>query len=131
MYSVFFSRIEIGMNLVADRLKEIIKKNSKVAIFPWTFPVEIDAQKLDNDFFKKGEKRYNRYIYELKKIGIDEKNITICNCYSDSNEKLKEIINNSDVILLPGGNPEMLFNKVVHDTEILYYIKKIFYYSKK
>lgn len=97
------------MNLVADRLKEIIKKNSKVAIFPWTFPVEIDAQKLDNEFFKKGEKRYNRYIYELKKIGIDEKNITICNCYSDSNEKLKEIINNSDVILLPGGNPEMLF----------------------
>ena len=26
MYSVFFSRIEIGMNLVTDRLKEIIKK---------------------------------------------------------------------------------------------------------
>ncbi len=123
MYSVFFSRIEIGMNLVTDRLKQIIKKNSKVAIFPWAFPFEIDAKKLNDEFFKKGEKRYNRYINELKKIGIEENNITICNCYSDSNEKLKKIINDSDVILLPGGNPEMFFNKVVHDTEILYYIK--------
>ena len=51
MYSVFFSRIEIGMNLVTDRLKEIIKKNSKVAIFPWAFPVEIDAKKLNDEFF--------------------------------------------------------------------------------
>ena len=70
MYSVFFSRIEIGMNLVTDRLKQIIKKNSKVAIFPWAFPFEIDAKKLNDEFFKKGEKRYNRYINELKKIGI-------------------------------------------------------------
>ena len=104
MYSVLFSRIEIGMDLVSDKLKQIIPKNSKVAIFPWAFPVEIDAQKLDNEFFKKGEKRYNRYINELKKIGINENDITVCNCYSDSKEKLKEIIKKSNVILLPGGN---------------------------
>ncbi len=123
MYSVLFSRIEKGMDLVSDKLKQIIPKNSKVAIFPWTFPVEIDAQKLDNEFFKKGEKRYNRYVNELKKIGIEENNITVCNCYGDSKKKLKEIIKNSNAILLPGGNPEMLFSKVVHDTEILYDIK--------
>ena len=51
MYSVFFSRIEIVMNLVTDRLKEIIKKNSKVVIFPWAFSVEIDARKLNDEFF--------------------------------------------------------------------------------
>ena len=123
MYSVLFSRIEMGMDLVSDKLKQIIPKNSKVAIFPWAFPVEIDAQKLDNEFFKKGEKRYNRYINELKKIGINENDITVCNCYSDSKEKLKQIIKKSNVILLPGGNPEMFFSKVVHGTEILYDIK--------
>lgn len=123
MYSVLFSRIETGMDLVSDKLKQIIPKDSKVAIFPWAFPIEIDAQKLDNEFFKKGEKRYNRYINELKKIGINEIDITVCSCYSDSKEKLKEVIKNSNVILLPGGNPEMFFSKVVHDTEILYDIK--------
>ncbi len=55
------------MNIVKDRMLEILPKSPKVAIFPWAFPVEIDADKLDNDFFKKGERRYNRYINELKK----------------------------------------------------------------
>lgn len=123
MYSILFSRIEIGMNIVKDRMLEILPKSPKVAIFPWTFPVEIDANKLDNDFFKKGDKRYNRYINELKKIGIEESNIAVCNCYSDSKEKLKNIIKESNILLLPGGNPEMLFKKVLHDTEIFYDIK--------
>ena len=43
MYSVLFSRIEVGMDLVSDKLKQIIPKNSKIAIFPWAFPAEIDA----------------------------------------------------------------------------------------
>ena len=65
MYSVLFSRIEIGMDLVSDKLKQIIPKNSKVAIFPWAFPVEIDAQKLDNEFFKKGEKCKKKFFLLL------------------------------------------------------------------
>lgn len=109
MYSIFFSRIEVGMNLIKEKLINILPQNAKVAVFPWAFPNELDAQKLEEIFFKKGEKRYNRYINELKKIGIKENNITICNCYSDSKEKLKKIIKNSDILLLPGGNPEMFF----------------------
>ena len=127
MYSVMFSRIEVGMDLVVDRLKKLIPINAKVVILPWSFPVETDAEKLDNDFFKKGERRYNRYINELKKIGVKEDNILIGNCYSDSKEYLKKIIAESDVLLLPGGNPEMFFKKVLHDTELLYDIK---YYKK-
>lgn len=123
MYSILFSRIEIGMNLVEKRLKEIIPKNSKVVILPWTFPFELDAEKLDSEFFKRNEKRYNRYTNELKKIGIKEENIIVCNCYSDSKEKIKKILNQCNILLLPGGNPEMLFQKVVHDTELLYDIK--------
>ena len=123
MYSILFSRIEVGMDIVLNRVKEIISPNSKVVILPWSFPVEIDADKLENEFFKKGERRYNRYINELKKIGIKEKNVIVGNCYSDSKEYLKKIIKESDVLLLPGGNPEMFFDKILHDTELLYDIK--------
>ena len=123
MYCVFFSRIEQGMDLVKERLSEILPNNPKVAIFPWAFPTELNSYKLENEFFKHGERRYNRYINELQKLGICENDITVCNCYSDSTSKLKEIINSSNILLLPGGNPEMFFKKVVHDTEILYDIK--------
>ncbi len=123
MYSVLFSRIEIGMDLVKEEIRKILPEKVKVAVFPWAFPVELNADKLENEFFKKGEKRYNRYINELKKIGIDENSIIVCNCYSDSKKKLKRIIKESNVLLLPGGNPEMFFKKIVHDTDLLYEIK--------
>lgn len=123
MYSVLLSRIEYGMDLVKERLLKFTSDSSKVVVLPWAFPFELDAHKLDNEFFKKGERRYNRYINELKKIGIKEENIKVCNCYSNSKEEIKEAITESDILLLPGGNPEMFFSKVVHDTELLYNIK--------
>lgn len=122
-YSIFFSRIEIGMNNVINEIKKILPQKPRVVILPWTFPVELDAEKLENEFFKKNEKRYNRYINSLKKIGIKEDNITILNCYSDSKEKIKKCLQESNILLLPGGNPEMLFDKVVHQTDSLYEIK--------
>ena len=123
MYSIFFSKIEIGIDNSLERLKKIIKPSSKVLILPWTFPFEIDGDKLSNEFFKKGERRYNKYLSSLLKLGINEDNITVGNCYTDSKEHLKELIKNTDILLLPGGNPEMMFKKVVHDTELLYDIK--------
>ena len=113
-YSVFFSRIEIGMDIALTKIKSILPKNPKVVILPWTFPTELDANLLDNDFFKKGERRYNKYVNELKKLGINEENIKVLNCYSDSKEKIKKTLKESNVLLLPGGNPEILY-------EIKYY----------
>ena len=125
MYSVFFSKIELGIDCIKDRLQEIITEESKVVILPWAFSVEINSEILLNDYFKVGEKRYLRYVNALKKIGIKEENILICDCYCAEN--LKSIIKESDMIVIPGGNPEMLFQKIVHDTELLYDLK---YYKK-
>lgn len=123
MYSIFISTIEKIIDTIKDDVKPLIKNEAKVVLLPWAFPIELDADKLQNEFFKKGEKRYQRYIDSLKKIGIKEDNIIIGNCYSDSKIYLKDIINKADILVLPGGNPEMFYSKVVHDCEILYEIK--------
>ena len=123
MYSIFFSKIELGIDSIREDLKKLISKDAKVVILPWAFPVEIDSETLMNSYFKKGQKRYLKYINALEKIGIQEKNIIIGDCYKDSTQKLKEMIESSDVLVLPGGNPEMFFQKVLHDTEIFYTIK--------
>lgn len=54
--------INVGCGQMASKKSE--KINAKVVILPWAFPVEINADRLNNDFFKKGEKRYNRYVKE-------------------------------------------------------------------
>lgn len=122
MYSILLSKIE-ALELMKKDYNNILKSDSNVAILPWTFPTELDAEKLENDFFKKGGDRYNRYIEQLKRFNINESNIKICNCYSQDNVELSNIIDNSDIILLPGGNPEMLMNKILHKTELLYKLK--------
>ena len=123
MYSIFLSKIEKVIDKIKDDIKPLIKNNAKVVILPWTFPVEINSNLLKTDFFKKGSNRYNRYIDSLKKLGINEESIVIADCYSDSKEKLKDLINNADILILPGGNPEMFYGKVVQECEILYEIK--------
>ena len=120
MYSIFFSRIEIGFSYVESELKKIIKSYYKVVIIPWSFPVEIDAKGLD-EFFSGSRKE--RYVGPLRKIEINEDNIIILNCYRDNKDYMKYKINNADVLLLPGGNPEMFYNKV-KSADVLDEIKK-------
>ncbi len=119
MYSIFFSKIDKSFELVEFELKKIIKKDSNVVVIPWSFAVPTDA--LGVDIFFSGKKR-KKYIEPLLKLGIDEKNIDVLNCYRDKKEEMIIKIQNSDVLVLPGGNPEMFYNKVV-ECKIFNYIK--------
>ena len=124
MYSILLSEYEKGMALVNTKLKEIIKEDYKAVIIAWTFPIELDYNSFNNEWFKKGERRYNKYVSSLTKLGLKEENITILNCYDKENiHKFKKIIDDSDILVITGGNPEMLYSKVTQETEILYNIK--------
>lgn len=59
MYSILFSKIELAGDMMVPKLKEIISKDSKVSIFPWTFPKELNGEQLESDFFKKNGKGIN------------------------------------------------------------------------
>lgn len=124
MYSVLLSEYEKGMQLVDSKLRKIIKGDEKVVIIAWTFPVEIDKQSFEEEWFPKNGRRYNKYVGSLLNLGIKEKNIIVLNCYDKENFKnFKRIIYASDILVITGGNPEMLYSKVTQETEILYNIK--------
>lgn len=124
MYSVLLSEYEKGMELVESKLKKIINPTQKAVIIAWTFPTEIDKKTFDEEWFPKGGRRYNKYVGSLLKLGINEENITVLNCYDKDNFKnFKTIIDDSDILVITGGNPEMLYSKVTQETEILYNIK--------
>lgn len=124
MYSVLLSKLEYGFPLIKNELKKVVDKNMKVVVLPWAFPTELDYNRFENEYFKEGQRKYNKCINPLLELGIKKENIKILNCYDTKNfHKFKSDINNSDILLLPGGNPEMFFSKVVEETEILYEIK--------
>lgn len=105
MYSVLLSKIEFVFPLIKDRLKKIVNENMKVVVIPWAFPTELDYERLVNEYFKEGEKKYNKYINSLLELGIQKENITILNCYEKDTSNFKNIINSADLLVLPGGNP--------------------------
>lgn len=124
MYNVLLSEYEKGMQLVDSKLRKIIKGDEKVVIIAWTFPVELDKQSFEEEWFPKNGRRYNKYVGSLLNLGIKEENINVLNCYDKENyKKFKQLIDDSDILVITGGNPEMLYSKVTQETEILYNIK--------
>ena len=124
MYSILLSEYEKGMDLVEKNLKKMIKTDYKAVIIAWTFPTELDLKTFDDEWFPKGGRRYNKYVGSLLNLGLKEENITILNCYDKENFKnFKKIIQESDILVITGGNPEMLYSKVAQETELLYDIK--------
>ena len=124
MYSILLSEYEKGIELVEEKLKKIINNRQKAVIISWTFPTEINKKIFDEEWFPKDGRRYNKYVGSLLKLGIKEENITVLNCYDKENfENFKKIIDDSDILVITGGNPEMLYSKVTQETEILYNIK--------
>lgn len=119
MKSILCSNIK-SLSNYKEYLKKYINKDAKVLIIPWSFPNELNN--LD-EYFGKDTKRYLKYINVLLSLGYQENNIKVLDCYKNSKNKIKDLINTSDVLVLTGGNPEMFYQKVVQDTECLYDLK--------
>ena len=119
MYSILLSSFEKGIDVVKEELKKIIKKDFNVVVIPWSFAIELKSKNI-KEFFN--EDKENKYLGELKELGIKDENIKVLDCYNDSKEYMIDSINNSSMILFTGGNPEMLYKKV-EEAGLINYIK--------
>jgi peptidase E len=88
-----------------DRLK--VLKNKKTIVFSWAFPVEMTASELDENWINP---RKYKYEIQLNSLGIYD--IKHVNCYKDSFSDIMKCINESGLIILMGGNPHMLKQKL-------------------
>ena len=112
MYSILMSKFNEGFYLIEEQLKKIINKNSNIVIIPWSFATELKSKNID-EFFDETKK--NSYLNHLYRLGVKEKNIKILDCYNDNKEDMIKEINNSNAIILTGGNQEMLYNKIIEN----------------
>lgn len=111
-YSVLFSNNQIGFPYIKNRLEEIINPDSKVVIIPWAFIFVDNGYIETSEYFPIYGARYERELCYLREIGIQDKNVYIADYYSDTPDRIKTEIENSKIIILPGGNPISLTNKI-------------------
>lgn len=124
MISILVSKFNVVYDDIKEKLSKIINPSMKIAIIPWAFATEINGDILEKEYFKVNGRRYNKYMIGLKELGIKDNMVYVCNCYKDTREKTIKIINDSDILIIPGGNPEMLYKKIVNDMNILDVIQK-------
>ena len=110
MVSILMSNFQTGFIYIKDNLSDLIYKDTKLVVIPWGFAVELESKNV-MDFFD--DKKYNKYIEPLINLGLKDENIKILDCYKDSKEYMINSINDSSILILPGGNPEMFYNKVI------------------
>lgn len=110
MYSVLMSNFQTGFTYIKDNICDLINKDAKLVVIPWSFPVELESKNI-REFFD--DKKFNKYIKPLIELGLNIENVKILDCYKDSKEYIINSINDSSILILPGGNPEMLYNKVI------------------
>lgn len=110
MYNILMSKFNEGFSYIENELRKIVNENSKVVIIPWSFATELKTKNI-NEFFD--DEKEKSYLEPLYRLGIDKNNIFILDCYKDTKEDMINIINKSDLLILTGGNPEMLKTKIL------------------
>lgn len=120
MYSILMSNFQTGFAYIKDSISNLINKDTKLVVIPWSFPVELKSKNI-REFFD--DKKFNKYITPLIELGLNIENIRILDCYKDSKKYMIDSINDSSILILTGGNPEMFYNKVIQ-TGILENLKK-------
>ena len=110
MYSILMSNFQTGFTYIKNNICDLINKDAKLVVIPWSFPVELESKNI-REFFD--DKKFNKYIKPLIELGLNIENVKILDCYKDSKEYIINSINDSSILTLPGGNPEMFYNKVI------------------
>ena len=110
MVSILMSNFQTGFTYIKCSLSNLINKDTKLVVIPWGFAAELESKNI-MEFFD--DKKYNKYIEPLINLGLNIENIKILDCYKDSKEYMINSINDSSILILPGGNPEMFYNNVI------------------
>lgn len=118
--NILLSKFEKGMFLVEEKIKKIINEDTKVLIIPWSFAKECSPSEFDDFYNAKIKPKYEKVFLNL---GVKKKSIKHLDCYRDSRNKMIKKIKESNILVLTGGNPELFYNKVVQDFDLLYEIK--------
>ena len=108
-FSFLFALNAKGYRFVAEELKSVLHTNVKVVLIPWALAPHDALPHSIEEYFPRFGRRYEREISYLREFGVLDKNVSILD---DSDPHICDEIHSSDVVILCGGDPELLVNKL-------------------
>lgn len=114
MINILLSECNFNEPWISDRLKNIINSESKVCIIPFSFHDELikNAQDFSKYYDKENGEYYTIISHSFRDFGVKDENINYINYFTDNAKTACKIINDSDILLLPGGLPDKLLSRI-------------------
>lgn len=111
MINILLSDFSFDEKWAYENLKRILKKEDKVCICALTFFDDTKTIEDWNRQFKKGQGYYYRLYQDVfKRYGIHS--IEWIEYFNDSYQQMKEKIERSSVLYIPGGAPDLFMKRI-------------------
>ncbi|HAX03059.1 MAG: hypothetical protein A2Y45_06465 [Tenericutes bacterium GWC2_34_14] len=113
MINVLLSRGILGSQMLVEELKDVIKKEHKVAILLYSF---FDHEfRSESDYqinYEKGSEYYVKMVNSFSPYGIGEDQLLFINYYQDTKESAIKKIKEADILYFPGGAPDQMMRRI-------------------
>ncbi|KYH30057.1 peptidase family S51 [Clostridium tepidiprofundi DSM 19306] len=115
MINILLSQYNFQDKWARDIIQKYIHSNDKITVIPFAFSEKLIGNIMEwQDAYNENYGKYYREIVEpFLELGISEKNITFLNFFEDTEDKMKRIIESSDIVFLTGGLPDMAVQHVL------------------
>lgn len=112
--NILLDKLDFNETWAFETLKNIIKPKHKICIIPFAFHEEWikNEDEWQKSYNKLNGEHYKNMVSPFYDYGINEKNITLINYFTDSNESAKSKVCASDIILFTGGYPDKIIDRL-------------------
>ncbi len=112
--NILLDKLDFNEPWAYETLKNIIKPEHKICVIPFAFHEEWikNKEEWEKSYNKLNGEYYKDTISSFYTYGIKDCNITLVNYFTDNSESAKAKINESDIILLTGGFPDKIMNRL-------------------
>lgn len=111
--NILSSRTIYDQDYVYEKLKKYITKDKKICVIAFSFfNVGFSQASYVESYTAPLGKWYLHIIEPLRRYGLDESNFDFIIYGKDSKEEAKQKVLDADIIFLPGGAPELFYDRL-------------------
>lgn len=124
MVNILLSQYNFNEGWAKDTIKKYINYCDKVVVIPFAFREKWISNNAEwqSAYGRYSGKYYKEIVKPFIEFGISEDNIIWLNYFEDTEEDMKRIIENSNIVFLTGGLPEMAVQRIL-EKGLLYCMK--------
>ncbi|WBW96395.1 Type 1 glutamine amidotransferase-like domain-containing protein [Oceanirhabdus sp. W0125-5] len=115
MVNILLSQYNFHEKWAREIILKYMNFNNKIVVIPFSFHEKwiSNNQEWQNAYNAEYGKYYKEIVKPFIDLSICEENITWINYFEDTQDKMKRVIESSDIVFLTGGLPDMAVKRVL------------------